>query len=116
MPAPIFILTQGHAGDRLGGSLAAGLRQRFPERELVGVGGAAMDAAGVRLVARAVGISAMGWPGLIAVVPTIWNVMTQVIRENRRRPPACVVAVDVWHPLRFIHRRAPELAQFAHVC
>lgn len=116
MPSPLFILTQGHAGDRLGASLVSALRSRFPRHELVGVGGPGMEAAGVRLVARADGISAMGWTGLLPVATRIWHVMSRVIQETRRSPPACVVAVDVWQPLRFIHRRAPELAQVPHVC
>src|SRR5215210_2447499 len=36
--APILLLTQGHAGDRLGAGLAPALRRRFPGRELIGIG------------------------------------------------------------------------------
>lgn len=116
MPSPLFILTQGHAGDRLGASLVPALQARFPNRELVGVGGAAMEQAGVRLAARADSISAMGWTGLLPVAHRIWQVMSRTIQETRRHRPAAIIAVDVWQPLNFIHRRSPELATVPHVC
>jgi lipid-A-disaccharide synthase len=117
MPStPILILTQGHAGDRLGSRLVSALRERFPDCELIGVGGGAMDAAGVPLIARADTISAMGWTGLPPVVPALYRVLRRTQSAARRRPPAVVVAVDVWQPLQFLHRYSPELRAAPHVC
>jgi lipid-A-disaccharide synthase len=113
---PILLLTQGHAGDRLGAALAPALRERFPERELVGIGGEGMRDEGVRLLARADRISAMGWSGLLPAVPQVLRVLRQVAAATRDPLPACIIAVDVWQPLRPLHRIAPHLQDLPHLC
>ncbi len=113
---PILILTQGFAGDRLGARLAPALQERFPDRELIGLGGDRMEAAGVRLLARADAISAMGYSGLIPKLPTILRTVLQTASRSRHPVPGCVVAVDVWQPLRGLHRFGPHLKDLPHVC
>jgi lipid-A-disaccharide synthase len=114
--APILILAQGHAGDRLAAHLAPALQQRFPDRELVGLGGEAMAAEGVRLLGRTEGISAMGYSGVLPQLPRIFATIRNGARATRHNPPAAVVAVDVWQPLRFFHRFGPHLQGVPHVC
>jgi len=114
--APILILTQGHAGDRLGARLVPALRERFPGRELIGLGGEGMRAQGVRLLARADTISAMGYSGLIPKLPRIIATVLQTASGSRRSLPACVIAVDVWQPLQALHRAGPHLKALPHVC
>jgi lipid-A-disaccharide synthase len=113
---PILLFTQGHAGDRLGARLAPALRERFPDRELVGTGGEVMQAAGVRLLARTDGISAIGWTGLLPHIPAINGILNRVSRATRETLPSCMVCVDVWQPLGFLHRRAPWLLPIPHIC
>jgi len=115
-PASILLLTQGHAGDRLGAHLAPALRQRFPERELVGLGGDGMAAQGVRLLARTDTASAMGYSGLLPALPKILRSIQRAAAATRRELPACVIAVDVWQPLQALHRAAPHLKPLPHVC
>jgi lipid-A-disaccharide synthase len=113
---PILVITQGHAGDRLGAALAPGLRERFPDREILGVGGSAMDARGMRMIARSDGASVMGWAGLLAILVQGLRVLGKVDAETRHRLPACIVAVDVWQPLPYLHKRCPHLMTVPHVC
>jgi lipid-A-disaccharide synthase len=75
-----------------------------------------MQEAGVRLLARTDSVSAMGWTGLIPILPRLLRTLAQTARGSRDPLPACVVAVDVWQPLRFLHRKAPHLAAVPHVC
>lgn len=109
-------MTQGYAGDRLGARLVSGLRARFPGRELIGLGGERMASLGVRLVARTDRISAMGVSGLLPQVPGIVRSMLQAASATRETPPACIIAVDVWQPLRYLHRFAPHLKPLPHLC
>jgi lipid-A-disaccharide synthase len=114
--APILLLTQGHAGDRLGARLAPALRAAFPERSLMGMGGAGMAAQGVQLIARAERISVMGYSGLLPQVPAIFQAIFRAALFARRTQPALVVAVDVWQPLQVLHRWAPHLHEAPHLC
>jgi lipid-A-disaccharide synthase len=116
VPQPILILTQGHAGDRLGAQLVPALREQFPDRELTGIGGQGMLDAGVQLLTRADGISAMGWTGLLPKVPAVFRAVLQTARGSRSPLPGCVVAVDVWQPLKALHRFGPHLREIPHVC
>jgi lipid-A-disaccharide synthase len=113
---PLLLLTQGHAGDRLGARLLPALRARFPDREITGIGGERMQRAGVRLLARTDEISAMGWTGLLPILPRLLLAIRDTAARSRNPLPSCVVAVDVWQPLRFLHRRGPHLQAIPHVC
>lgn len=113
---PILLLTQGHAGDRLGARLVPALRERFPRHELTGIGGERMRGQGVRLLARTDEISAMGWTGLLPILPRLLRSIRDTAAGSREPLPACVVAVDVWQPLRFLHRKGPHLRQVPHLC
>jgi len=112
----ILIIAQGHAGDRLGAALVPALRAALPEFGLAGVGGAAMAGAGVRLVERTDGFSAMGWTGVLPILPELWLRAQRCLRQWRRRLPAAVVAIDVWQPLCYFHRHLPALAQVPNIC
>ena len=113
---PILLLTQGHAGDRLGARLAQSLRERFPDRELIGLGGNRMRDAGVRIIARTDTLSAMGYTGLLPLLPRALWTLRQAARGVKQSPPAGVIAVDFWQPLRFLHRATPQLAEVPHLC
>lgn len=112
----LLLLAQGRAGDRLGALLAPDLLRAFPGYRLLGLGGAEMERAGVRLVARTDSVSAMGYSGLLPQVPHIVRLMRQAARATLDQQVACVVAIDTWQPLRFLHRFAPHLTSPPHVC
>ncbi|MGV3724533.1 MAG: hypothetical protein ACO1SX_26865 [Actinomycetota bacterium] len=113
---PLLLLTQGHAGDRLGARLVPALQERFPGRPITGIGGQRMTQAGVRLLARTDEVSAMGWTGLLPILPRLLRSIAQTAAGSRDPLPACVVAVDVWQPLRFLHKKGPHLREVPHVC
>jgi lipid-A-disaccharide synthase len=112
----ILIIAQGHAGDRLGAALAPAIQRALPGYELVGAGGAAMRAAGVRLVERTDGFSAMGWTGVLPLLPELWLRAQRCLAAWRRNLPAAVVAIDVWQPLCYFHRHLPALARVPNIC
>jgi lipid-A-disaccharide synthase len=111
-----LLLTQGHAGDRLGARLVPALRQRFPSRDLIGLGGRRMADEGVRLLDRTDGISAMGYSGLIPQLPRTLRTVMRAARGTRSPLPALVIAIDVWQPLQALHRFAPHLEALPHLC
>ena len=113
---PLLLLTQGHAGDRLGARLLPALRERFPDREITGIGGERMASAGARLLARTDEVSAMGWTGLLPILPRLLRAIHDTAVRSRNPLPSCVIAVDVWQPLRFLHKRGPHLRAVPHVC
>ncbi|MBM3457640.1 MAG: hypothetical protein FJX77_03785, partial [Armatimonadetes bacterium] len=113
---PLLILTQGHAGDRLGARLASALASRFPGRPLVGLGGPRLAGAGVTLLARTDGLSAMGYTGLPAVLFPALRAAWLAREGTRRQSPAVVIAVDFWQPLAVLHRLAPHLLTIPHIC
>ena len=75
-----------------------------------------MAGAGVRLIARTDEISAMGWTGLVPILPRLLRAIHQTAAGSREPLPACVIAVDVWQPLRFLHKKGPHLKGIPHVC
>lgn len=113
---PLVLLAQGHAGDRAAARLVPAIRNRFPGRPLYGLGGPEMQAEGVRLVARTDGISAMGYSGLLPQLPAALRVLLAIAAHAKRRPPAAVIAVDIWQPLQVLHRLAPQLRAVPHLC
>lgn len=75
-----------------------------------------MAEAGVRILARTDGISAMGWTGLLPKLPGVLATILRAASATKNPLPACVVAVDVWQPLQFLHKRAPHLRGLPHIC
>ncbi len=112
----ILILTQGHAGDRLGARLATSLFAEFPGGRVSGLGGARMKSAGISLLARTDSLSAMGYSGLLPVLPRALAAAYQAGAASRTDLPDVVLAVDFWQPLQFLHRVAPHLGSLPHVC
>jgi lipid-A-disaccharide synthase len=81
----ILIVTGEASGDLHGSNLAAALRAQRPDVELLGVGGAKMQAAGVRLVHGIEGLGVMGLAGLgqLWKVLRIYRFVARLLREQR---------------------------------
>jgi len=75
-----------------------------------------MVSAGVQLLARTDEVSAMGWTGLLPILPRLLRSIARTSAGSRDPLPACVIAVDVWQPLRFLHKKGPHLREVPHVC
>jgi lipid-A-disaccharide synthase len=82
------------SGDALGGKLAAALLAREPGLSLEGIGGAAMEKAGVRL---RYDIRHLGVVGVVEVLSqwrAIWRAYGDVRQRLRDTPPAAIVLID----------------------
>ncbi len=90
----LFIIAGEASGDALGGKLAAALLAREPGLSLEGIGGAAMEKAGVRL---RFDIRHLGVVGVVEVLSqwrAIWRAYGDVRKRLREAPPAAIVLID----------------------
>ncbi|MFZ5875321.1 MAG: lipid-A-disaccharide synthase [Nitrospirota bacterium] len=90
----LFIIAGEASGDGHGGKLAEALLARNPALVLEGIGGAAMEKAGVRLSHD---IRHLGVVGVIEVLSqwrAIWRAYDGVRRRLREAPPAAIVLID----------------------
>lgn len=94
MSLRLFIIAGEASGDAHGGKLAAAMLARDPTLVLEGVGGAAMEKAGVRLLHD---IRHLGVVGVVEVLSQ-WRAIWRTYRDVRDRlthaPPAAVVLID----------------------
>jgi lipid-A-disaccharide synthase len=78
-PAVTVFLAAGElSGDAYGGELAAALRRRRPEVELIGVGGPGMAAAGVELIAGLDDLAVMGFAEVVPRVAYFWKLERRI--------------------------------------
>ncbi len=91
----ILIITGEASGDLHGANLAKALKTRDPHVELAGIGGSAMEAAGVRLVRETGRFDVIGMVGLFTVLAVIRRFFV-VRRLFRSEPWDAVVFID--HP------------------
>lgn len=90
----LFIIAGEASGDALGGKLAAALLAREPALVLEGVGGGAMEKAGVRLHHDIRHLGVFGVVEVFAQWRAIWRAYRDVCRRLREAPPAALVLVD----------------------
>ena len=76
-PTPFrFALVAGEAsGDQLGAGLVAALRERFPDARFAGVGGDAMQAAGLDAWFPASDLAVMGLAEVLAHLPRLLRLL-----------------------------------------
>jgi len=91
----ILIITGEASGDLHGANLARALKARDPHVALSGIGGAEMEAAGVRLVRETGRLDIIGMVGLFTVLSVMRRFLT-VRRLFRSEPWDAVVFID--HP------------------
>ena len=90
----IFLSAGEHSGDRYGAGLAEALRRKAPDVRLVGLGGARMRAAGVRLLADTTAHAGMGLVYVLRHAGDWSRVYRQCIAEFNRERPDVVVPID----------------------
>lgn len=92
---PRIMLSAGEpSGDRLGAGLARALRERRPDIDLFGMGGARMAEAGVRLVRRFDDVSVVGLFEVLAHLPAIRRAMRELERCLEHERPDLLVPID----------------------
>jgi lipid-A-disaccharide synthase len=91
----VFLAAGELSGDAYGGELAAALRRRRPEVELIGVGGPGMAAAGVELIAGLDDLAVMGFAEVVPRVAYFWKL------ERRIRALLAEGRVGLFVPIDF---------------
>lgn len=91
--ARILIVTGEASGDLHGANLAKALRAKDPQVSLAGIGGAAMEAAGVQLVCRMGQFDVMGMVGPLVLVAIVRRFFF-MRRLFRSEPWDVVIFVD----------------------
>ena len=90
----IAITTGEASGDKVAGELARRLKARLPDIQIWGVGGTAMQAAGVDVLVDTSRFGAIGIGGVIPLLPKILAARRKVFTAMRERRPDVLVAID----------------------
>jgi len=104
----LFLSAGEPSGDLHGANLAALLKRRFPDAELVGFGGPGMADAGVQLFYPLTELAVM-WIGRVLLhLPTFFHLAAKAESYFRTHRPDAVVLIDYpgfhWHIARHAHR------------
>jgi len=92
---PRIFLSAGEAsGDHYGAALITALRQSLPTAEFFGLGGAAMESAGLQRVIKAEDVAVMGITEVILHAPHIYSSYRKLVRSIRANPPQIAVLID----------------------
>jgi lipid-A-disaccharide synthase len=104
----IFLSAGEPSGDLHGANLAAELRRRLANVELVGFGGDRMAAAGVRLLYPLTRLAVMWFGRVLQHLPTFLHLGARAESFFRTRRPAALVLIDYpgfhWHLAQRAHR------------
>lgn len=96
-PAPqvrVLIVAGEASGDRHGARLVAEIRQLLPEARFLGIGGEALAAQGVKLLARAEELAVVGFTEVATRLPAVLRAWRAIHRVLREEPPALAILVD----------------------
>lgn len=113
-PGPIWLVAGEESGDQLGAKLIPALRARFgPELALAGVGGDAMEEAGLRSLFPLSHIAVMGFLPVIKRLPSLIRRVHQTVGAAVAAHPAALVIIDspdFTHAVaKRVRRRLPDL-------
>jgi lipid-A-disaccharide synthase len=90
----ILIIAGESSGDGHGGRVVEEIRKRSPDTVLYGIGGDAMQRAGVRLMVHASRLSVVGFVEVLGRLPEIRRAFQEIRRNLRTDPPDLVVLID----------------------
>jgi lipid-A-disaccharide synthase len=90
----VFLAAGELSGDTYGGELAAALRRRRPELELIGVGGPSMAAAGVELIAGLDDLAVMGFAEVVPRLAHFWKLERRIRGLLAKRNVRLLVPID----------------------
>ena len=93
-PPTIFISAGEESGDLHGAALARALRERFPDARLVGLGGARMQAQGVRLLAGLNELAVMGFVEVLRHLPFFIELRKRVFAALASEGVDLVIPID----------------------
>ncbi len=90
----IFISAGEESGDLHGAALARALRERFPQARLIGLGGARMQAEGVKLLAGLNELAVMGFAEVIRHLPFFIRLRKEVFATLASERVDLVIPID----------------------
>jgi len=90
----ILIIAGESSGDTHGAHLVEQILQRAPDTEIFGIGGDAMERAGMRLLLHASRVTVMGLVEVVGRLPEILRAFGRITRELDTDPPDLVVLID----------------------
>jgi len=93
--SPLFVLVAGEAsGDLLGADLIAGLRGRFPNARIQGIGGPRMAAGGMEIWHSAERLSVMGYVEVLKHLPRLLAIRRDVYKRTLQARPTAFIGID----------------------
>ncbi|MBK8480278.1 MAG: lipid-A-disaccharide synthase [Proteobacteria bacterium] len=90
----VFVCAGEVSGDRAAAAVVVELRARFPRLRCWGVGGAALEAAGVELIARSEALAVAGLSEAVGLLPRLAGLRWRLRRAWRLRRPDLALLVD----------------------
>jgi lipid-A-disaccharide synthase len=119
---PLILIVAGEAsGDAHGARLVAALRQQLPGAEFVGIGGEALAAQGVKLLARAEDLAVVGLTEVAGRLPALVGALREIGRVLKRRQPSLTILIDFpdfnflvarlakWHRVPVMYYISPQV-------
>jgi lipid-A-disaccharide synthase len=104
------------SGDLYAGALAAAIRTRIPNAEIVGFGGERLKAAGATLIGDFAGLTVTGITEAVRVLPRSYVMYRRLIRAARQRRPDVFVAIDFpdfnFRLMAALHRRGIPVVSY----
>jgi len=92
---PRIFLSAGEAsGDHYGAALITALRRAKPDAEFFGLGGTAMESAGLQRVVKAEDVAVMGITEVLLHAPRIYGSYRKLVASIRANPPQIAVLID----------------------
>ena len=90
----VMIIAGEASGDMHGANLARALHEEIPGLGCIGVGGAAMEDAGVEILVPSAELSVVGITEVIVKVPALWRGRRRVLDALKQRRPDLLVLID----------------------
>ena len=107
---PTIFLSAGEAsGEQYAVQLMAALRRELPQARFFGLGGARMQAAGLRRVVRAEDVSVMGITEIVRHIPRIYREYRKLRRSLAAEKPDVAVLIDFPDVNLGLARRSKQL-------
>jgi lipid-A-disaccharide synthase len=95
MKPPVITVSAGEpSGDRHGALLVRALKRMRPDAAFFGLGGPAMEAEGVRLLAGVDRLAIMGFLEVVRHLPFLWFLKRRIRREMEAMRPDLAVFID----------------------
>jgi lipid-A-disaccharide synthase len=120
-PPTILVVAGEASGDSHGAALVAELRTLMPRARFVGIGGEALAAQGLELLARAQDLAVVGFTEVLGRLPAVLRALKAVSRTLQQERPALVILIDfpdfnfwvarlaAWHRVPVMYYISPQV-------